>query len=56
MVSVCRDLDGMTVRVTHQKRLPKFQRPLLIHNEAKRNKLHMRIVEIEDGGIYILDP
>ena len=53
---MCGDLDGMTVRITHQKRFPKFQRPLLIHNKARRNKLHMRIVEIEDGGIYILDP
>ena len=56
MVSVGSDLDGMTVRITHQKRLPKFQFPLLIHNEARRNKPHVRSVEIEDGGIHILDP
>jgi len=56
MVSVCSDLDGMTVRITHEKRLPKFQCPLLIHDEARRNKLHVQSVEIEDGHIHILDP
>jgi len=56
MVSVRSDLDGMSVRITHQKCLPKFQCSPLIHNEARRNKLHMSGVEIEDGGIHILDP
>ena len=53
---MCSDLDGMTIRITHQKRLPKSQCPLLIHNEARRNKLHLRSAEIEDSGICILDP
>ena len=56
MVSVCRDLDGMTVRITNQKCLPKFQCVLPIHDNARRNKLHMRSVEIVEGGIQILDP
>ena len=56
MVSVCRDLDGMTVRITNQKCLPKFQCVLPIHDNARRNKLHVRSVEIEGGGIHIQDP